>query len=544
MAVNPKHRELDGVPVVATWPTCPRPELAVICTPPASVPGLIAALGERGTRAAIVMTAGLDAAQKQAMLDAARPHLLRILGPNCLGLLAPHIGLNASFAHIDARRARWPSSRSRARWSPPCSTGRARGIGFSHFVSLGEHADVDFGDMLDWLASDARRAPSCSTSNRSRRRASSCRRRARRRATSRCSWSRPGARRRGSAPRLAHRRAGRVRHRVRRRHRPRRHAARGHAAGAVHAAETLAHARRATPPANERLTILTNGGGAGVMAADAAARPGGRWPTLAPTRCSPAGCRAAGQLVARQPGGHHRRRPGRALRADAARRCWPTPAPARCCSCTRPPPSCPVPTSPARWCRWPGRAPPRGQLLAGRRRRGRGARGLPAAGIPATTRPSRRCAPARCWPPTGATRPADARPRRRARRSHEPDLAACARWCRGAGQRPRDADRARGQGGAGGLPASRWWPPRWSARPARPPQRRQCDRLPGGAEDPVADRSHKSDVGGVALGWRRARTTVRRAASGDAGARAPAAARRAGRGLHRAGHGAAPQARS
>ena len=55
--------------------------------------------------------------------------------------------------------ASWPSCRSRARWSPPCSTGRdARGIGFSHFVSLGEHADVDFGDMLDYLASDAQHA--------------------------------------------------------------------------------------------------------------------------------------------------------------------------------------------------------------------------------------------------------------------------------------------------------------------------------------------------------------------------------------------------
>ena len=76
--------------------------LAVICTPAAVVPGLIAELGALGTRAAIVLSAGLDSAQRKAMLDAARPYLLRILGPNCIGMLSPHKGLNASFAHVTA----------------------------------------------------------------------------------------------------------------------------------------------------------------------------------------------------------------------------------------------------------------------------------------------------------------------------------------------------------------------------------------------------------------------------------------------------------
>ena len=102
-AVNPGRSVLDGQPVYATVADLPEaPDLAVICTPPATVPGLIDALGRRGTRAAVVMTAGLDAPTRQAMLDAARPHLLRIVGPNCLGLLTPRIGLNASFAHVDA----------------------------------------------------------------------------------------------------------------------------------------------------------------------------------------------------------------------------------------------------------------------------------------------------------------------------------------------------------------------------------------------------------------------------------------------------------
>ncbi|MCB1998561.1 MAG: CoA-binding protein, partial [Rhodoferax sp.] len=156
--VNPKHKALGDVPCFASIDALPQaPELAVICTPPATVPELIAALGARGTKAAVVLTAGFDAAQKQAMLDAARNHLLRILGPNCLGLLAPHIGLNASFAHVNAAPGQLAFvSQSGALVTALLDWARARGVGFSHFVSLGESADVDFGDMLDWLAGDAK----------------------------------------------------------------------------------------------------------------------------------------------------------------------------------------------------------------------------------------------------------------------------------------------------------------------------------------------------------------------------------------------------
>nr|MBA2724011.1 CoA-binding protein [Methylibium sp.] len=97
-ALNPKHDTLDGQAVLARAADLPQaPDLAILCTPPATVPGLVHELGERRTRAAIVVSAGMDAAQKQATLDAARP-----------------------------------------------------------YVSLGESADVDFGDLLDYLASDPR----------------------------------------------------------------------------------------------------------------------------------------------------------------------------------------------------------------------------------------------------------------------------------------------------------------------------------------------------------------------------------------------------
>src|SRR6266702_7253631 len=160
MPVNPKHDVLAGIkvyPTVASLPTVP--ELAVICTPPATVPGLIGQLGERGTKAAIVITAGLGRDRdsqgrtlKEAMLAAAKPHLLRILGPNCVGLLVPGLGLNASFAHTNALPGKIAFvSQSGALVTAVLDWAKSRGIGFSKFISLGDSADVDCGDVLDYL---------------------------------------------------------------------------------------------------------------------------------------------------------------------------------------------------------------------------------------------------------------------------------------------------------------------------------------------------------------------------------------------------------
>ena len=156
-AVNPKLPELKGYTVVANAADLPAvPDLAVICTPANTVVGLITQLAALGTRAAVVLTAGMTREQKQAMLDAAKPQLLRILGPNCIGLLSPHIGLNASFSHTNAIPGELAFvSQSGALVTAMLDWSQGQRIGFSHFVSLGEHADVDFGDMLDYLASDA-----------------------------------------------------------------------------------------------------------------------------------------------------------------------------------------------------------------------------------------------------------------------------------------------------------------------------------------------------------------------------------------------------
>jgi acetyltransferase len=162
--VNPKYDMLAGqkayakvndLPVVA--------DLAVICTPPATIPGLITELGACGTKAAIVLTAGLGVIKnrqgvslKQAMLASAKPYLLRILGPNCVGLLVPGIGLNASFAHTNAAPGKIAFvSQSGALVTGVLDWAKSRDIGFSKFISVGDSADIDFGDVLDYLASDA-----------------------------------------------------------------------------------------------------------------------------------------------------------------------------------------------------------------------------------------------------------------------------------------------------------------------------------------------------------------------------------------------------
>jgi acetyltransferase len=162
-AVNHRPFALDADTVYASVDALPAaPDLAVICTPAASVPELVAQLGRKGTRAAIVLTAGLREGRlddgrslEQAMLDAARPHLLRILGPNCIGALVPGCALNASFAPGQALPGELAFvTQSGALATAMLDWAHPRGIGFSHFISLGDSADVDFGDLLDYLASD------------------------------------------------------------------------------------------------------------------------------------------------------------------------------------------------------------------------------------------------------------------------------------------------------------------------------------------------------------------------------------------------------
>ena len=274
LAVNPRHRELDGQTVYARIADLPVvPDLAVVCTPPATVPALIAELGAHGTRSAIVMTAGLDNAQKQSLLNAARPHLLRVLGPNCLGMLAPSLHLNASFAHTDALPGDIAFvSQSGALVTAVLDWAKPRGIGFSYMISLGDHADVDFGDLLDWLASDPHTKSILlyiESIESPRKFMSAARAAARNKPVIVVKAGRSGNGMKAAASHTgalagsdlvfdaAIRRAGMLRVDT--------------LADLFMAAQTLAHF---SSNRSEALAIMTNGGGAGVMAADAAGLAG------------------------------------------------------------------------------------------------------------------------------------------------------------------------------------------------------------------------------------------------------------------------------
>ncbi|MBE7939384.1 MULTISPECIES: bifunctional acetate--CoA ligase family protein/GNAT family N-acetyltransferase [Ramlibacter] len=288
-AVNPHASGIEGIPCVPDVASLPEaPGLAVICTPAPSVPGLVAELGAKGCRAAVVLSAGLKApasdggpSLEQAMLDAARPYLLRVLGPNCIGLLVPGIGLNASFAPANALPGQLAFvTQSGALATAMLDWARGRGIGFSHFISLGDSADVDFGDVLDYLASDSgtRAILLYVESVKLGRKFMSAARAASRNKPvivvksgrapegARAAASHTGALAGSDAVfDAAARRAGMLRVDT--------------LEALFDAAETLARVR---PLQGERLVVVTNGGGAGVLAADALSLAGGKLATLEP----------------------------------------------------------------------------------------------------------------------------------------------------------------------------------------------------------------------------------------------------------------------
>jgi acetyltransferase len=157
--VNPRYGEIEGIKAVKTIQELRQaPDLLVIATPPQSVPGIVAAAGEKGAATAVIITAGLghgDGSLADACEKAARATGLRLVGPNCLGVLSSRVKLNASFA------ARMPPagelalvSQSGAITAGLIEWSAAHDIGFSAAVSLGDKVDVDFGDLLDFFALD------------------------------------------------------------------------------------------------------------------------------------------------------------------------------------------------------------------------------------------------------------------------------------------------------------------------------------------------------------------------------------------------------
>ncbi len=153
MPVIREHRAVAGVlayPDVESLPL--PPDLAVICSNAATIPTALDQLGRRGTKAAIILDQTCDRTSVQAVT---RSYGLRILGGNSLGLMVPAAHLNASMAHASVCSGHIAFiSQSNAMCSTILDWARPRGIGFSHFVSLGDGTDIDFGDMLDYLANN------------------------------------------------------------------------------------------------------------------------------------------------------------------------------------------------------------------------------------------------------------------------------------------------------------------------------------------------------------------------------------------------------
>lgn len=278
--VNPQHSAIEGQRCFGSITELPEaPDLAVIATPPRTIPDLVAELGQKGTHTAVILTEGIGKGLGDAVLCSARPTGLRIQGPGCLGVLLPAIGLNASISH------RAPLSGDLAFLSQsdvliPSIIDRAsvRSVGFSHIISLGDMADVDFGDVLDYLAVDTScraillhmvsvtNAPKFMSAARRAARAKPVivMKSGRHAASARAALSQADALANSDAAyEAAFRRAGLLRVRD--------------FEDLFSAAEIISSA---PPLAGERLTIVTNSGGAGMLAADRLAEWGGELASL------------------------------------------------------------------------------------------------------------------------------------------------------------------------------------------------------------------------------------------------------------------------
>jgi acetyltransferase len=160
--VNPKHAEIQGVKAYAGIADIREPvELAVIATPPETVPDIMESCGLHGVKAAVIITAGFSetgaqgTALEQKLLETARRYNIRLIGPNCLGLMRPSIGLNATFNKGNANSGNIAFvSQSGALCTAILDWAQANDVGFSSVVSMGSSTDVDFGEILDYLVSD------------------------------------------------------------------------------------------------------------------------------------------------------------------------------------------------------------------------------------------------------------------------------------------------------------------------------------------------------------------------------------------------------
>lgn len=160
--VNVKREAVQGIEAHKDIASLPHPpDLAVICTPARTVPGIIRECGEAGTRGIVIISAGFREIgeegrklEQQVLEEQAKYDGMRILGPNCLGIIVPGIHLNASFAAATPAKGHIGFiSQSGALCTSVLDWAIDEGIGFSYFVSVGNMLDVSMGDLIDYFGS-------------------------------------------------------------------------------------------------------------------------------------------------------------------------------------------------------------------------------------------------------------------------------------------------------------------------------------------------------------------------------------------------------
>lgn len=160
--VNPKRKNVLGIRAYAAIEAVPeKVDLAIIAVPAPAVPGVVGECVDAGVRGAIIISAGFketgaEGVQlEQEILAKARQGGMRIIGPNCLGVMSPVSGLNATFARNMAHKGSVGFiSQSGALCAAILDWSFAENVGFSTFVSVGSMLDVDWGDLIHYLGSD------------------------------------------------------------------------------------------------------------------------------------------------------------------------------------------------------------------------------------------------------------------------------------------------------------------------------------------------------------------------------------------------------
>ncbi|MFA5247739.1 MAG: bifunctional acetate--CoA ligase family protein/GNAT family N-acetyltransferase [Patescibacteria group bacterium] len=280
--VNPNRESVQGIKAYVKVSDIPdKIDLAIICTPAVTVPAIVEECGQAGVSGLVIISSGFDEIgekgkkMSEEILSIANTYNMRVVGPNCLGFIRPSINLNASFANKMALPGHIAFiSQSGALCTSILDWSVKNNVGFSHFVSIGSNIDISFHDLIDYFGDDpetdsiliymeslkeARKFMSAARAF-SRKKPIVVLKVGRTEAGSRAAKSHTGAiTGNDSVYDAAFERAGIIR-----------------VDGALelfHVAKSLAMQKR---PLDNRVAVITNAGGPGVIAADRLALKGGR----------------------------------------------------------------------------------------------------------------------------------------------------------------------------------------------------------------------------------------------------------------------------